>query len=93
MLPPSQYLEVRYEQLIEFPHEQVSAVLNFLQLDAEPGLVSGLTEAVVPRELPTWPSKLSPEEVETMEHLIASTLKEFGYELSTETDPVSKGTD
>lgn len=81
-LPPHQYMELRYEDLLSEPQHHVSRVLEFASLSASMDTIESLTRGVVRRDSLKWPHQLSAAEVEGVEALTASTLLELGYPLA-----------
>jgi hypothetical protein len=97
---------VRYEDLILTPAETLRGLLEFLEVDAGPGAVSGTLEAAnQPRELldqhrtvsdpietiGRWRRDLPPELAEKCNEILAPVLEGFGY--STELEPEAAAAD
>lgn len=79
-LPRSQYMELRYEDLVTEPRREVSAILEFLEIDKSAETLAKLTAGVDHQARPKWVTGLSREQVLAMEASIADTLRELGYD-------------
>jgi hypothetical protein len=86
---------VRYEDLIQQPEQTLSAVLQYLKLDASPRAVKCLlkkassemealafhrTSQAIPRSIGRWRQDLSPRLQEVCGEVFATALSEFGYQ-------------
>jgi hypothetical protein len=95
---PSDYVEIRYEDLVTQPHSTLASLKEFLQhdLDFERIKSAGMGSLRQPNSSFTdegpaaqdhpiyrWKEKLSVPEISTLEALIGLSLEEFGYSLTT----------
>jgi hypothetical protein len=92
---PARRIKVRYEDLLSEPVRHLGAILETLELDADPKLVGDLVEAEAHRNVPqdrkgpgheirfakpgTWQENLTPEEVTAMEAVLGDRLVADGY--------------
>jgi hypothetical protein len=98
---PSDYVEVRYEELVTQPHSTLARLGQFLdhELDYERIQSVGLgrlresnssfrDEAPAAREHPInrWKQRLSEQEIASLEALVGPCLEESGYQLTTPAD-------
>ena len=86
-LDGSRWLELRYEDLVEQPVEQVGRVMGFIDLPYETALrqkaaATSVTpiNTVTPPEPGKW-RKENPAEIESITELIAPTMKAMGYDI------------
>ena len=77
-----QYLELHYEALVRRPREEVSKILDFLNVPCDPSLLERMVSGVENQTLPRWPKGLDKLQVSEIEGLVSSTLHELGYEVS-----------
>jgi hypothetical protein len=92
---PACRIKVRYEDLLAEPVRHLGAILETLELDADPKLVGDLVEDEAHRNVPqdrkgsgheirfakpgTWQENLTPEEVTAMEAILGDRLVADGY--------------
>lgn len=96
---PSDYIEVRYEELVHHPAKTLSTLGEFLDHDLDYGRIQRTAigrvaspNTVWKEESRTgtfspvnrWKTKLSPLEISAMEALIGDSLEEFAYPLTTQ---------
>lgn len=93
ILGPDQYLEVRYEDLVEKPIEALCRVCAFLGVRFEQGMLD-LSQAEVTaqpnayvrpkldqKKVNAWKEKLSPQQIEGLEAIAGDLLQVLGYTL------------
>lgn len=101
---PSQFLEVRYEDLVTAPKATVQRVCDFLGEPFEPRMIEGrdaaelafrgqsykegVTKAVNASSLESWRRELNSEQVQLIEWITGRNFAHYGYER----DAVSLGT-
>ena len=81
-LPERQYLEIRYEDLVRQPRQEIETVLEMLGLDRSASIVDPMVAVVDTTEKPKWTGRPRAE-FEGVENLVGTTLEELGYELPT----------
>ncbi|MCA1704922.1 MAG: sulfotransferase, partial [Actinobacteria bacterium] len=81
------WIDLRYEDLVDHPVEEVGRVLGFLDLPYEAAVKDKAAatsttpiNTVTPPEPGKW-RKENPKEINTIEQLIAPTMKAMGYEI------------
>lgn len=93
-LPARQYLELRYEDLLQAPRETLGLVCEFLGLDfedsvldyrrpAEGGKTPLLQGPLQAANAGKWRQAMSARQVRLFEGAVGGTLERFGYELTT----------
>lgn len=86
VLPADRYLEVRQEQLVLEPRQQLQRVCAFLGLAWHDGLLSyqhhSTYEAPNPNLVQQWRRKMTPREIGLIEGRVGPLLAERGYEPS-----------
>jgi Sulfotransferase family len=98
---PADYIEVRYEDLVQHPEKTLDVLGEFMDhdLDYERIQRSAMGHVVSPNTVwkdesgagnfnpvNRWKAKLSPAEIQMLEVAIGDCLQEFAYHLSTEPD-------
>jgi hypothetical protein len=96
---PADYIEVRYEDLVQHPEKTLSVLGEYLDHDLEYGRIqrAAMGHVVSPNTVwkeesgagafnpvNRWKTKLTPAEIHALEALIGDCLQEFAYPLSTE---------
>ncbi|WP_200226043.1 sulfotransferase family protein [Rubrivivax gelatinosus] len=93
-LPPRQYLELRYEELLQAPRQALGAVCDFLGLEFQDSVLDyrrpagGGKTPLLQGPLQTanagkWRHEMSPSQVRVFERAAGATLERFGYPVST----------
>lgn len=99
-LPPGQYLELRYEDLLAQPEETMRTLCDFLgeTYSADIFTVSPVDNPgktpLVHKPLQTdnsgkWRYRMKPKQIHAFESVAGNTLRELGYELGTAAEPPS----
>lgn len=98
---PADYIEVRYEDLVQHPEKTLSVLGEFLDHDLDYARIqrAAMGHVISPNTVwkdesgagafspvNRWKSKLSPAEIRALEALIGECLQEFAYPLSMERD-------
>jgi hypothetical protein len=85
-LPPNRSIEIRFEDLIRGPVEELTRVCTFLGVAYDPAMLSYPERSTFappdPKLVQQWRSKLSEREIQLVEGRIADMLVARGYELS-----------
>lgn len=85
-LSPGQWIEVRYENLILNPEEELGRICKFVGVEYDPAMASYADVSTYERPdgglIYQWKRKQTREEVQLVESRIAQMLVEQGYELS-----------
>ena len=89
MLPPEQFLEVRYEDFVEHPTDVFAKLIRFLEIDdADGNLLSFVRERIgadiVRGNSEKWRQRLSPAQVRRFDAVAYAQLVRCGYESSLE---------
>lgn len=88
-LPSENYLEVRYEDLVNHPHEEVNKIAGFLDLE-EPELVASYAlRTADPSRINKWKSFLDQDVLDEVEQIMKPTMSQFGYTWRVSGDPVN----
>ncbi|WP_296631020.1 sulfotransferase [Thiobacillus sp. SCN 63-57] len=93
-LPPQQYMELRYEDLLAHPEDSMQRICTFLgepysaELFAvtsvdDPGKTPLVHEPLKADNAGKWRSKMTPAQIRAFESVAGKTLREFGYDLVT----------
>lgn len=99
-LPPSQYLELRYEDLLTQPDVTMKTLCAFLGEEFsdelfdvtavdDPGKTPLVHKPLRADNAGKWRSKMSAAQIRAFESVSGKTLREFGYELATSAPPPS----
>ncbi|MGF1536637.1 MAG: sulfotransferase [Elainellaceae cyanobacterium] len=85
-LPEEQWIELRYEDLITHPEQQLSRLCEFMGLDYDPGMMSYIETTPYsypdPKRIQQWRKKLSEPQIRLVEARAAEILAYRGYDLS-----------
>jgi hypothetical protein len=84
-LPRHQYVELRYEDLVQRPREEIERVLATLDLSREPAIVDAMTSEVDLTTKPKW-RRHERGEIAQVEGLVGATLSDLGYPLARQDD-------
>lgn len=79
-LPPSQYLEVRYEELLSAPSKVVGEMLAFLELEEDPTTAAKIAQAVRSEGLNQWAEAYEASDLQKVMAHIEPTLQSLGYQ-------------
>lgn len=86
VLPPAQRFELRYEDLIRRPEQELARLCAFLGTDFDPAMLDysrdSSYERPDPKLIGQWRKKLSPAELALLEARIGPMLRARGYEES-----------
>jgi hypothetical protein len=94
-LPQGQYLEVRYEELVDEPEETLRRVCTYLSVPFEPSMVTlkkptdkggdakNRTD-IVTRNYGKWAKAFTPAQIRKMESVCAPILRDLGYPVAYE---------
>ena len=81
LLPAESWLELRYEDVVERPREQVEALLAHLQLDWTDAFERSFAALeFTPARAGAYRDELSPRDVETLDRALAPALRAHGYQ-------------
>lgn len=75
------YLEIKYENLIEKPKEQLGRIMQFLKLDTSQKFIDDSIKKIVYQKLPKYPNLLTSSEISSIEKQISFSLKNLGYKI------------
>lgn len=78
-LSKDQYLELRYEELIENPQAIFNSVLDFCELEKSPNLTNAISKVNLKNKNEKWKMNLSDKQKELLESCMASHLKKYDY--------------
>ncbi|MFI6760017.1 sulfotransferase family protein [Micromonospora sp. NPDC050417] len=81
--PGDQWLDVRYEDLVAQPREQVARMLDFLGLEWSPAFEKGFARYdFPPGRAAAYRDELTPVQLGAMERVLEKPLAEWGYAIS-----------
>jgi len=78
-LPKDQYIELRYEDLIDTPNQEIEKILSYLNLHYDEQIISELSSNISQERTARWKAGLSNKELQKIEGLVGSTLSLLGY--------------
>ncbi|HET7172710.1 MAG TPA: sulfotransferase [Nocardioidaceae bacterium] len=80
LCPPGQWIDIRYEDLIDDPRHHVRLMLDFLELDWSPRFEAGLARHIIHRgRSQSFRRELTAAQVAAMDRVLAEPLQEWGY--------------
>jgi hypothetical protein len=88
-LPPSRYLEVRYEAFTESPETVLSSICAFAGLSSSQRLAESVRRRAVTSQNVKYRSQFGDEELRTVEEIVAPLAARLGYRI--ETDGLGNG--
>jgi len=88
-VPPAQWLETRYEDVIAEPRAQIASVLDFMELDWTAEFENSFTRyPFEARRVDAFRRDLDPANLALLERTLASTLIAYGYDVALSTSGV-----
>jgi hypothetical protein len=78
-LPPSRYLEIRYEAFTESPEAALSSICAFAGLSSSPRLAESARRRTVTSQNVKYKSQFGDEELRTVERIVAPLAATLGY--------------
>ena len=78
-MPSSKVCQVRYEEFVRNPMEELGKILGFIGIDASEKEMKAAVSNVSAKSLGKGRESLGREEVEKLEALVGDTLRKFGY--------------
>lgn len=80
LCPPGQWIDIRYEDLIDDPRHHVQLMLDFLELDWSPRFEAGFARhAIHGGRSDSFRRELTADQVAAMDRVLAEPLQEWGY--------------
>ena len=77
-----QVYRIQYEALTQQPHEQMQALIEFLQVELpETMTVEQMVQGIRSQSVGNWKQQLSQDDQREIHRLMGDFLKELGYEL------------
>ena len=83
-LPPSRYLEIRYEAFAESPETVLNSVCAFASLSSSPRLAESVKRRAVTSQNVKYRSQFGDEELRTVERIVAPLAIRLGYSVETD---------
>ncbi len=80
-LDPNVWIETKYEDLVTRPEEELTRILDFLELKAPPALTRHLREDVYQDVINVYKKRLTPEQIEKTIPIVRPTMERLGYEI------------
>ncbi|ROT28134.1 sulfotransferase [Micromonospora sp. HM5-17] len=78
--PAGQWLDIRYEDLLAAPRQEVGRILDFLGLDWSPAFEKGFARyRFAPDRMAAYRDELSPAQLAAVERVLEKPLAEWGY--------------
>jgi hypothetical protein len=78
-LPPGRYYEIKFEDLVARPEEAIPPLLEFLELPPAKEIDDFIARQVDRSVSGKWLTRLTPEEMKTIEPYVADLCRELGY--------------
>ena len=78
-IPAADRIEVRYEQLVRNPLEEIERIMKFIGLDMADQVVRYAAEKIKPVYVGNWKHQLQPQELERLMFHISDTMAQLGY--------------
>ncbi len=83
-LPAERFIEIRYEDLMQFPEDTMNSLKNFLQIDDD-GRLREFIASNIHRDLKSsnilkWKSAMSRRQIKMYERVASGYLKDYNYE-------------
>jgi hypothetical protein len=81
--------QLKYEDLLDNVEGYVKEIYSFLNLEYDDAELRELTSTVKSGNYNKWKKRMTPRQINTFDRIASKTLKRFGYEQTTEEEPVS----
>ncbi len=78
-IDPARVFELRYEQFVESPDEQLRGLVEFMQLDVPAAAIRGAVENVSAKSVGRWQHTLDADVIEQIHLLCGDLLRRLGY--------------
>lgn len=78
-LPKEQYIELRYEDLINTPKQEIEKILSYLNLHYDTQIIEELSSHISQERTAQWKAGLSSKELQQIENLVGDTLSLLAY--------------
>lgn len=84
-IPPDQFLQIRYEDLLDRPVEVFGRLINFLEIDDDDGQILANIDRNIRSELKAgnynkWKQALSERQIRQFDSIAGELLRQYGYE-------------
>jgi hypothetical protein len=77
-IPPEQYIEIRYEDLLTSPQTTLSRILTFMGCPVSDGFFSRIP-ALVPDNFNKWKKQMTLDQLQAVEPVLFPMLRAYGY--------------
>lgn len=78
-MPPTQWLEVRYEKLVAEPEGEMARVMSFLDLDMRMEVGNYARASITSSNVGKWKQRLPDQHAEEMAVILEPTLRRLDY--------------
>lgn len=78
-LDQGQYMELRYENLVENPEQELTQILEFLELDVNETVIENALTKAKRQNASLWKKRLDDNEIAMLDQAIGGTLRQLGY--------------
>ena len=78
-LPPDNYLELRYEELLSAPEDQLSQLADFLEIENPGPILEYIRNTADPSRAYKWRNELDQETLNEVREIMEPTLSKLGY--------------
>ena len=78
-LPPENYLEVNYEQLVKSPEAELGKIAEFIELEDPQTIINYATETADPSRTDKWKESIEPEILNEIREIIEPMIVKMGY--------------
>jgi hypothetical protein len=78
-LPPENYLEIRYEDLVSSPQEKIQEIANFAELDSPEPIINYARSTADPSRTNKWKDSLDPNILQEIKEIMEPTMSKLGY--------------
>ena len=78
-LPPEKYIEVKYEDLVNYPQNELIKLTNFLEIENPQPIIDFAKNSCDPERISKWKSSLDQNILDEIEEIMKSTMALIGY--------------
>ncbi|MFP5268755.1 sulfotransferase family protein [Coleofasciculus sp.] len=78
-LPPENYLEIRYEDLVSSPQDKIHEIAHFAELDSPEPIINYAMATADPSRTNKWKDSLDPNILQEIKEIMEPTMSKLGY--------------
>ena len=78
-LPPENYIEVRYEDLVNYPQEEFTKLTSFLEIENPQPIINYAESSSDPQRINKWKSSLNQNTLDEIKEIMQPTMTQLGY--------------